>query len=136
MDSENMPRSRGSFDTFKRWLKRTSVFLFILISFALIFLLVWSIRGDTQSFFAPNPEQETQQVVALLKEVMLVPNETPFVAKIDNATTLKQEQSFYRNAKDGNYLIVYNSIARAIIFDARARKIINIGPIIRSDEGQ
>jgi maltose-binding protein MalE len=42
-----------------------------------------------------------------------------------------QQQPFYRGSKDGDVLVVYSN--RAIIYDAKANKLVNVGPISRNE---
>lgn len=73
-------------------------------------------------------DAQVQQVIERVGKYMVLPSgENPSVVVISDAATRAEQQSFYRGAKDGDLLIVYSS--RAIIYDAKANKLVNVGPI-------
>ncbi|MDP3989098.1 MAG: hypothetical protein Q8P93_02595 [bacterium] len=130
MDTLHQPPSSGSFSVMKKRARRLGIFLLVVIAG----FLIWSVRSDTKTFSTEDPIIETNAVLRKLREVLLVPDETPFVARIANVEELQRTQDFYRDAKNGHYIIVYQSIARAIIFDAENMMIINIGPVTPRNE--
>lgn len=73
-------------------------------------------------------EAQVQQVVARVSKYMVLPSgEEPSVSVIADVATRAEQQPFYRGAKDGDILIVYSS--RAIIYDPKENKLVNVGPI-------
>lgn len=58
-------------------------------------------------------------------------DEKPSVSLIKDSASLAAQQSFYKDAKDGDVLMIYST--RAIIYDVKANKLVNVGPIIRND---
>lgn len=77
-------------------------------------------------------DEQVAQLIERVSRFMVVPSdEKPSVVIIRDAATLAEQQSFYRGAKDGDILIIYSS--RAIIYDAKANKLVNVGPIVRND---
>jgi len=70
-----------------------------------------------------------QQILAQLKKIILLPDDiTPTMAVINNIDVLKKQQpGFFADAKNNDHLIIYPDLA--IIFDAKANKIIKIGPV-------
>ena len=85
---------------------------------------------------AAGAKLSDDQVLRLIERVgrfMVLPEgEQPTVVVIRDAAALAEKQSFYRGAKDGDVLIVYAS--RAIIYDAKDNKLVNVGPIVRNEE--
>lgn len=75
-------------------------------------------------------DQQVSQIVANVGHFMTVPDETPSVSVISDAASLAAQQDFYRGAKDGDVLVVYSS--RAIIYDPKADKLVNVGPIVQN----
>lgn len=86
-----------------------------------------------------SQERQAQEIVDGLKTVLLIEDEAnqPAVATVTDPEKLRESQpEFYKNAEEGDYLIVYPN--RAIIFRSSQKKIINIAPIIQPPqvEGQ
>jgi hypothetical protein len=77
-------------------------------------------------------DDQVSELVARVGKFLVVPgDEKPTVVVISGASQLAEQQSFYKGAKDGDILILYSS--RAIIYDVRANKLVNVGPIVRND---
>ena len=92
-------------------------------------------------FFKPNdrmtmPDENGQlsneQVELLVEKVgklMVLPNETPLVATVEDAGQLRAEQAFYKDVQNGDKLIIFPQAAKAIIYREEENKIVNAGPI-------
>jgi hypothetical protein len=81
----------------------------------------------------PAGQLTDSQVKSLVKDVsklINVPDETPVVAVIAKADQLVAEQKFYTGAKDGDYLIVFPTAQKALIYRKSENRLINVGPII------
>ena len=73
-------------------------------------------------------DAQVQAVISRVGKFMVVPSEEkPSVVVLRNVAELAAQQSFYRDAKDGDILIVYS--ARAIVYDAKANKLVSVSPI-------
>jgi len=112
--------------------------------FILILVVVGAVAGGGWYFFnqgnkgfviRPGEKLSDEQVSELIERVgrflVLPSDEKPSVAAISDALALSERQAFYKDAKDGDILIVYSS--KAIIYDATADKLVNVGPIVRTD---
>lgn len=76
-------------------------------------------------------DSQVAQVVARISQFLVVPvGEDPTATVIKDVAQLAAQQSFYQGAQDGDILVLYTS--RAIIYDPKADKLVNVGPIIRS----
>ncbi len=77
-------------------------------------------------------DSQVSELVARVSKFLVVPgDEQPTVVVISGAQQLAAQQSFYKGAKDGDILILYSS--RAIIYDVKSNKLVNVGPIVRND---
>jgi LytR cell envelope-related transcriptional attenuator len=77
-------------------------------------------------------DDQVQRLIERVSRFMVLPSgENPSVVILRDVASLAEQQSFYRGAKDGDILIVYSS--RAIIYDAKENKLVNVGPIVRND---
>lgn len=111
--------------------------LVLIVVVAVVGYFVWS-YNSSRSDLANLPanaklsDDQVSTLVAKVSQFLVVPSdEKPSVVVIHNAAELAAQQSFYKGAHDGDILIVYSS--RAIIYDAKTNKLVNVGPIIRND---
>jgi len=71
---------------------------------------------------------EDKRVLKELGEILLLPDGVvPTMAIVTNADILKKQQGFFKDVKNGDRVIIYPEMA--IIFDAKAEKIIKVGPV-------
>ena len=76
----------------------------------------------------PTPtENELKDLLNKVGRHMILPTGTPRVVMVTNIETLKKEQPFFENAKDGNELLVFAN--KVIIYDPVADRIIDIAYI-------
>lgn len=99
---------------------------------------VWSHQGaDSLAKLASQPgakvsPEQVTQLVARISQFMNVPTgEDPSVVVLQNTADLAKQQVFYKDAKDGDILLLFSN--RAIIYDAIVNKLVNVGPIVRND---
>ncbi len=84
-------------------------------------------KGTTGSQAATADQLST--VLAEVGKIMKLPEgELPTMATISDVNKLK-EQPFFQNAKNGDILLVYNKAGKAILFDPRAKKIVEVAPV-------
>ena len=73
-------------------------------------------------------DSQVQAVISRVSKFMVVSSdEKPSVVVLRNVAELAAQQPFYRDAKDGDVLIVYSS--RAIVYDAKENKLVSVSPI-------
>ncbi len=80
-----------------------------------------------------NSQLTDKQIASLVKKVsklISVPDEKPVVATILKADELIAEQKFYLGSQNGDYLIVFPTAQKALIYREKEDKLINVGPII------
>jgi len=75
--------------------------------------------------------QETKEILAKIgRHLMLPVGEEPVVAIIKDKELLVKEQTFYLDAQNGDYLVVYPKAAKALIYSPKRDMLVNVGPII------
>lgn len=79
---------------------------------------------------APLSSAQVAQIVKMVGQHIIVPNETPSVGIVTDIAKLVQSQPFYQGAENGDVLLIYPSISRAILFDPDKNVIINVGPVV------
>lgn len=83
----------------------------------------------------PQAQQELikKEMDSLLKKVgkliVLPSDEQPTVATVTNADALKAEQPFYKDAQNGDKVIIYVQSRKAIIYNEAKGILVNVGPI-------
>ena len=72
---------------------------------------------------------DAPSIVAAVEKLMLLPvGETPTVATVTDITKLN-DQPFFKNAVNGNKVLIFSSSKLAIIYDLKRNIIINVGPV-------
>ncbi len=69
------------------------------------------------------------KVVSAVSEIMLLPGDVqPIILTIADEQKMK-DKTFFNNAKNGDKILVYQTIKRAILFRPSLEKIIDVAPI-------
>lgn len=78
--------------------------------------------SQTQS----QKDDEVKKIVAEVAKLARLPsNETPSIATITDVSKLK-DQPFFKDAKNGDILLVFNSSGKAILYDPKEKKIVDV----------
>jgi hypothetical protein len=83
-------------------------------------------KVDPQKIEALNNQRLMQNVAHLI----VVPNETPIIATINQPDVLVKEQLFYAGSNVGDKLIIFPQAQKAIIYSPGRNVIVNSGPFI------
>jgi cytoskeletal protein RodZ len=110
----------------------------VLISYVVIILIVAALAVTLilvikeNSNLRNNPQQAvTEQADALrnkVSSIMQLPNETPTVATVNDAETLKQ-QPFFTDVINDDKVLIFSGAQKVVIYRESENKIINSGPI-------
>jgi hypothetical protein len=77
-------------------------------------------------------DSQVQLVINQITKFMVVPSdEKPSVVVLSNVEALAAQQPFYKDAKDGDILVVYST--RAIVYDPKSQKLVSVSPIQRTE---
>jgi hypothetical protein len=78
-------------------------------------------------------EQASQSVIDSVSKLIIVPEDKPTVATITDVDKLREaNESFYKNAKNGDMLLLYST--QAIIYRSAENKIVNVAPVVVSPD--
>lgn len=75
-----------------------------------------------------NSTTEVTQLVTEIGEIMLLPNSLPTVATVTEKEKL-EPQSFFKNAENGDKVLLYIEEKKAILYRPSIKKIIEVSPI-------
>ena len=71
-------------------------------------------------------DDEVKKIVSEVSKIAKLPeNETPSIATITDVSKLK-DQPFFKNAQNGDILLVYNNSGKAILYDPKDKKIVDV----------
>jgi hypothetical protein len=66
---------------------------------------------------------EVQKITNTVSQALELPNETPTLITVSNASKLKN-QVFFRNAQNGDKLLIYSQAGRALLYRPSTKKVI------------
>lgn len=113
--------------------KHRPIVIFSLLVLLVVLLSVTSIYFYRKYARNANVDElsqtETRNLVREVGKLVLLPeNETPTIATVSDPEKLKN-QDFFIDAKKGDKVLIYTNAKRAILYDPKAKKIVNIAPI-------
>ena len=74
-------------------------------------------------------QNETKQLTATIgKNVELPSGENPTLATVNDATRLK-DQEFFKDAQNGDKVLIYSKAGKAILYRPSTKKVIQVAPI-------
>lgn len=75
-------------------------------------------------------EETTSRVVSEVKKLYasLPTDEQPTLAQVSDTSKL-QDQDFFKNAQNGDYILIYPKSKLAVVYREKDNKIINVGPV-------
>jgi hypothetical protein len=104
----------------------TSIAAAVSTTAAIVFYVKYEDLNNNPNVTAQNTKQE---IVDRISKLYDAPNEDPTLAQVENPEKLSKEQEFFRNAKAGDYIVVYPKAKLGILYRESTNKIINIGPV-------
>lgn len=117
------------------------IFLLLVVSISgFIWYFINYQNAKKQILYLSTPEAweelAKKEVDSLLdnigRHIILKKGEDPMIATISDIDSLISEQEFYKDAKNGDKLIIYSD--RAIIYDPDKDVIVNVGPVYNQNQ--
>lgn len=119
-----------SFLTSKKFIAVAVVVLFFILSGIGIF--VFSKNSDLNlnlvSSKDKTPTQEAEDILKKVGDKYLLPNEIPTLATVSDKEQLSDQQ-FFKNAENGDKVLIYTTSKFAILYRPSIDRIINVGPV-------
>lgn len=112
--------------------------ILLLVSAALCIFAIysyWSIskKTDTITENLKQSAQSTKNSKVLIDKVgrliLLPKNEPPSIATINNIALLQKDSPFYKDAHNGDVLLIYFQAKKAYIYNPTENIIVNTGPV-------
>lgn len=102
----------------------------ILALLVLVGFLLWGKDASSTSDSSKTKDKkESSRVIKEVSELYIVPTkEDPTVAAIKDKSKLSN-QEFFKDAQNGDYLVVYSKAGLALIYRESVDRLVNAGPI-------
>ncbi len=73
---------------------------------------------------------EIKQLTDRIGQFYLLPtNETPVLANISDANAAKNKSAFFKNAQNGDKVLLYSKAGIAILYRPEIKKVVNVAPL-------
>lgn len=83
------------------------------------------VKSQVKTTQDSTKQDEIKRLVSEVSKIMRLPeNETPSIATITDVSKLK-DQPFFKDAKNGDVLLVFNKSGKAILYDPKDKKIVD-----------
>ncbi len=112
----------------------------IAIGVAVFFYIQWQKAQEqvqhpaVSSDIAEASREEIEDVVEELSKVVLLPEgEMPTLSTIKDKSSLTENQEFFVEAENGDYVLVYQQAKKAFLYRPSTQKLINLAPINIAD---
>lgn len=113
---------------------KKSIIIFIVI--ALLVVIALGVAGyfakqyyDLRSYPSMAANQEATQLTTAVNKLYELPkDEKPVIGSVQDKEKLK-DQPFFKNAQNGDKILIYQKAKMAIIYRQQDNKLINVGPI-------
>jgi cytoskeletal protein RodZ len=117
---------------------RKPIFIVILVVLVLASVAAAGYYYSQYQDIKKNPQQvtidETKAIVAKVSKSLTLPEkEQPTLATVLDKEKLK-DQAFFKDAQNGDKILIYTEAKKAIIYRESEDKIINVGPILLNSD--
>lgn len=101
--------------------------LFIVVILACLIQFLVNFKGEIKNQGALTEQEVTLLLSKVSKHIKLPQDEKPTIATIQDVQILQSQQPFFKDAKNGDRLILYSN--KAIIYSEKENILVNVGPI-------
>jgi uncharacterized membrane protein len=78
---------------------------------------------------AAKLEEQKNAIINKIKALTVLPEEEPVLFTVNDANLLKSQQAFFKDAENGDVLLVFQTAGKALIYRESTGQIINAGPV-------
>lgn len=135
MNTETNNTNQSKFEMKNPSFKISSTSVLIVLIGILLVSTIYFYQKAKSTQHRTNVENSSasNSVINKVGKLMILPtDETPTIAIIEDHEKLK-DQPFFKNARNGDTLLVYTKAQQAILFREKANLIINVGPVALND---
>lgn len=87
-----------------------------------------SAKAELTRLTAKGSDKETKELVAQIDNYMLLPDETPTLATVNDVEKLKS-QEFFKNAQNGDKVLIFSNSGRALLYRPSTKKVIEYSKV-------
>lgn len=73
--------------------------------------------------------EQKNNIIAKIKALTVLPEEEPVLFTVNDANLLKSQQAFFKDAQNGDVLLVFQKDGKALIYRESTNVIVNAGPV-------
>jgi hypothetical protein len=114
------PRGRSSFSIWR------SVFVTIIFAFV-VGVAAWYFFSSNLTAEQKREEYVSGIVAKIAKLALIPPSETPTIGVIPDPSHIQENKEFFKNASQGDYLVVFPNARLMLIYSPSRNIIINMG---------
>jgi hypothetical protein len=93
------------------------------------FSLYQGIAADPEAFAREKAEAQAVAIAAEVSQIVDLPQgEIPVIATVTDPSKLA-EQPFFKNAKIGDQVLIYQTAAKAYLYDPAAKKVLEVSDL-------
>jgi hypothetical protein len=88
-----------------------------------------SIASNPEAFVRAQAEEQAKAIAAEVSQLVELPqSEIPVIATVTDPTKLT-DQPFFKNAKIGDQVLIYQTAAKAYLYDPAAKKVLEVSDL-------
>ncbi len=115
---------------------RKSILYLLLLILAIGFLYYYSQYRKLSSTPDAIAKDKTVEIIKKISQLAIVPDDPNAVlASVTDVSKLKNEK-FFANAQNGDYIVLFPSAMKAILYRPSINKIVEIGPLSSGQQPQ
>jgi hypothetical protein len=134
VNAETAPDStaqKGGERSWRRVVMHQRILLLVVVAVVIAISVIYFINNGSSNDNSNNNSGSGADILTRLGAVMILPEgETPSISTVTDAEGLKNGATFYRDAENGDKILVYAQSGKIIIYREADNLIVNVGPII------
>ena len=120
---------KGIFGNTKVLFSKGFIFFIVLVALAVGFVYYYIQYRKLSKTPDVVAKEKTSEVIKEISKLAIVPNDPNAVlATVTDITKLKSEK-FFTNALNGDYIVLFPSVMKAVLYRPSINKIVEIGPL-------